>query len=53
MQFSSIQPIDRALLGPTTPGYSGPGAMAMKGVPRAPNLQHHLNSLSDYFVSYP
>ena len=47
MQFSSIQSIDRALSGATTPGQSGPvGAMAINGYsafPKAPALlePHH------------
>ena len=36
MQFSSIQPIDRALSGATIPGQSGPGSNVNEGVLRIP-----------------
>ena len=42
-QFSSIWPIDRTLSGATTPGQTGPGAMAMKGTPYSPKLQYCWN----------
>ena len=35
-QFSSIQPIDRALSGATTPGQSGPGSDGNEGVLHMP-----------------
>ena len=46
IQFSSIRPIDRTLSGATTPGQSGPGAMAIKeysAFPKDPVLvkPHH------------
>ena len=36
MQFSSIWPIDRTLLGATTPGQSEPGSDGNEGVLRIP-----------------
>ena len=36
MQFSSIQPIDRALSGATILGQSGPGSNGNEGVLRIP-----------------
>ena len=36
MQFSSIGPIDKALLGATTPDQSGPGSDGNEGVLRIP-----------------
>ena len=43
-QLSSIWPIDRALLGVTTPGHSGPGSDGNEGILRIPpKLQHFWN----------
>ena len=53
IQFSSIQPIDRALSGATTSGQSGPGSNGNEGVLCI--LQHCSitgTSLSDCLVSY-
>ena len=54
MQFSSIQPIDRALLGATILGQSGPGSNGNEGVlciPQSPSVTG--TSPSDCLVSYP
>ena len=51
MQFSSIQPIDRALLGATTPGQSGPWSDSNEEViriPQSPSITG--TSPSDYLV---
>ena len=51
---SSIQPIDRALSGATTPGQSGPGSNGNEGVlcfPQNPSITG--TSPSDCLVSYP
>ena len=48
MQFSSIQPIDRALSGATTPGQSGRGS---NGIPQSPSITG--TSPLDCLVSYP
>ena len=53
MQFSSIEPIDRALSGTTIPGQSGPGINGNEGVLCI--LQSSSitgTSLSDCLVSY-
>ena len=54
MQFSSIQPIDRALSGATTPGKSGPGSNGSEEI----LCIHQSSSItgispSDCFMSYP
>ena len=54
MQFSSIQPIDRALSGATTPGQRGHGSNSNKGmlhIPQSPSIAG--TSPSDCLVSYP
>ena len=54
MQFSSIQPIDRALLGATIPGQSEPGCNGNEGVlriPQSPSITG--TSPSDCLVPYP
>ena len=54
MQFSSIQPIDRALSGATIPGQSRPGNNGNEEVlyiPQSPNITE--SSPSDCLVSYP
>ena len=54
MQFSSIQPIDRALSGATIPGQSEPGSNGNEEVFCIPqNSSITGTSLSDCFVSYP
>ena len=54
MQFSSIQPIDRALSGPTTPGLSGPRSNGKEVVLRIPQSSSITGtSPSDCLVSYP
>ena len=53
MHFSSIWPIDRALLGATTPGEGGPGSNGNEGVlgiPQSPSITG--TSPSDVLVSY-
>ena len=53
MQFSSIQPIDRALSGAAIPGQSGPGSNVTEGVlhiPQSPSING--TSPSDCLVSY-
>ena len=40
MPFSSILPIDKTLLGATTPGQSGPGSDGGKGVLRIPQISN-------------
>ena len=53
-QFSSIRPIDRILLGATTPGQSGPGSDGNEGVFRIPQSSSITGtSPSDCLVSYP
>ena len=50
---SSIEPINRALSGATTPGQTGPGSDGNEGVFRIPrNSSTAGNSPSDYLVSY-
>ena len=52
MKFSSIQPIDRALSGDTTPSQSGPGSNGNEGVlriPQSPSITK--TSPSDCLVS--
>ena len=52
-QFSSVWPIDKALLGATTPGQSGPGSDGNKGVLRIPQSSRFTEaSPSDYLLSY-
>ena len=52
--FSSIQPIDRALSGATTPGQSGPGSNGNEGVLHIPQSSSTAGtSPSDCLVSYP
>ena len=54
MQFSSIQPIDRALSDATIPGQSGPGSNGNEVVlhiPQSPSITGI--SPSDCLVSYP
>ena len=54
MQFSSIQPIDRALSGATILGQSGPGSNGSEKVlhiPQSPSITG--TSPSDRLVSYP
>ena len=54
MQFSSIEPIDRALSGATTPGQSGPGSDDNEGVLHIPQSSSIAGtSPSDCLVSYP
>ena len=54
MQFSSIQPIDRALSGATPPGQSGPGINGNKGVLRFPQSSSITGTTpSDCLLSYP
>ena len=54
MQFSSIEPIARALSGATNPGQSGPGTNGNEGVLRIPpNSCITGTSSSDCWVSYP
>ena len=54
MQFSSVQPIDRALSGATIPGQSGTGSNGVEGVLRIPQSSCITGTLpSDCFVSYP
>ena len=54
MQFSSIQPIDRALSYATIPSLSGPGSNGNEGVLCIPqNSSITGTSPSDYLVSYP
>ena len=53
MQFSSIQPIDRALSSATIPGQSGPESNGNEGVlriPQSPSIS--ATSPSDYLLSY-
>ena len=53
MPFSSIQPIDRALSGVTTPGQSGPGSNGNEGVLRIPQSSSITGTPpSDCLVSY-
>ena len=54
MQFSSIQPIDRALSGATIPGQSISGSNGNEGVFRI-SQSSNINgtSASDCLVSYP
>ena len=53
MQYSSIQPIDRALSGDTIPGQSEPGSDGSEGVLCIPqSLSITGTSPSDCFVSY-
>ena len=53
MQFSSIWPIDRTLLGATTLGQSGPGSDSNGGILHIPpNSSITETSPSDCFVSY-
>ena len=53
-QFSSIQPIDRALSGTTTPGHSEPGCNGNEGVPHIPQSSSISGtSQSDCLESYP
>ena len=53
VQFSSIWPIDRTLLGATTPGQSGPGSNGNEGVLRILQSSRIIRALpSDCFVSY-
>ena len=55
IQFSvrSIQPIDKALSGATTPGQSGPGSNGNEGVFRIPQSPSITGTLpSDCLVSY-
>ena len=54
MQFSSIQPMDRAQSGATIQGQSGPGSNGNEGVlhiPQSPSITG--TSHSDCLVSYP
>ena len=52
--FSSIQPIDRALSGATTPGQSGPESDGNEGVLRIPQSSSIAGtSPSDCLMSYP
>ena len=54
MQFSSIEPIDRALSGATILGQSGPGSNGNEGVLRIlQSLSITGASPSDCLVSYP
>ena len=54
MSNHSIWPIDRTLLGATTPGQSGPGSNGNKGVLRIPQSSSITGtSPSDCLVSYP
>ena len=54
MQFSSIQPIDRALSGATIPCQSGPGSNGNEGVLCIPQSSSITGtSPSDFLVSYP
>ena len=54
MQFSSIQPIDKALSGATTPGQSGPGSNGNEGVLHIPQSSSITGTPpSDHLVSYP
>ena len=54
MQFSSIQPIDRALSGATIPDQSGPGSNGNEGVRRIPQSPSITGtSLLCCLVSYP
>ena len=54
MQFSSIQPIDRALSGATIPGQSGPGSNGNEGLLRIFQSSSITGtSPSDCLVSYP
>ena len=54
MQFSSIWSIDRALLGATIPGQSGPGSDGSVGVLHIPQSSSITGtSPSDCLVSYP
>ena len=54
MQFSSIQPIDRALSDATIPGQSGPGSNGNKGGLRILQSSSITGaSPSDRLVSYP
>ena len=53
MQFSSIQPIDRAISDATTPGQSGPGSDGNEGllcIPQSSSING--TTLSDCLVSY-
>ena len=52
MQFSFIEPIDRALLGATISGQSGPnGNEGVLCIPQSPSITGTV--LSDCLVSYP
>ena len=54
MQFSSIWPLDRALLDATTPGQSGSGSDGNEGVLCIPQSSSITGtSPSDCLVSYP
>ena len=54
MQFTSIQPIDRALSGATIPGQSGPGSEGNEEVFYIPQISSITEaSLSGCLVSYP
>ena len=54
MKFSSIQPVDRALLCATIPGQSGPGSNGNKGVLCIPQSSSITGtSPSECLVSYP
>ena len=54
MQFSSIQPIDRALSDATTPGQSGPESNGNEEVLCIPQSPSNAGTLpSDCLVSYP
>ena len=54
MQFSSIQPIDRALSGATTSGQSRPGSNGNEGVLHIPQSSSITGtSPLDCLVSYP
>ena len=53
-QCSSIWPIDRTLLGATTPGQSGPESDSIKGVLRILQSSNFTGATPpDYLVSYP
>ena len=54
MQFSSIEPIDRALSGTTIPGWNGPGSNGNEGVLRIPENSSIIGIFSsDCLVPYP
>ena len=49
----SIWPIDRTLLGATTPGQSEPGSNSNEGVLRIPQISKAGASPTDGLISYP